>query len=56
MSTQEERQHIIDVFHRRYATKKFDPNKKISDADCKRSLRLDGYPQVPLAMNHGSFF
>ena len=33
MSTQEERQHIIDVFHRRYATKKFDSNKKISDAD-----------------------
>lgn len=22
----------------------------------KRSLRLDGYPQVSLAMNHGSFF
>ena len=33
MSTQKERQHILDVFHRRYATKKFDPNKKISDAD-----------------------
>ena len=33
MNPQEERQHILDVFHRRYATKKFDPNKKISDAD-----------------------
>ena len=33
MSTQEEHQHILDVFHRRYATKKFDSNKKISDAD-----------------------
>lgn len=33
MSTPTERQQIIDVFHRRYATKKFDPNRKISDAD-----------------------
>lgn len=33
MSSKEERQHIIDVFNRRYATKKFDPNKKISDED-----------------------
>ncbi len=56
MSIQEERQHILDVFHRRYATKKFDPNKKISDAIGKRLLRPAGYPQVPLAMNHGSFF
>ena len=56
MSTQEERQHIIDVFHRRYATKKFDPNKKISDADWQTIIEADGYPQVPLAMNHGSFF
>lgn len=33
MSTSTERQHIIDVFNRRYATKKFNPNRKISAED-----------------------
>lgn len=56
MNPQEERQHILDVFHRRYATKKFDPNKKSVTLIGKRLLKPAGYHQVPLAMNHGSFF
>lgn len=33
MSTVEKRQEILDLFHRRYATKKYDSQKKISQED-----------------------
>lgn len=38
MSTAQERKAIIDVFQRRYATKKFNPTKKISNKDFETIL------------------